>query len=152
MNELQAMEAVAAQLRTLTFENGYHSDAGTRVYVFRDGFSAPDETPWIGVLFDGRDPLDAASRFIGCPTIRVKAQLLIVGAVELDPSGGPAEPLTLIDDIDRCLFGPAATAAFAPLQLTLSPGSALALPFEEGDAHTEIQNSVTAEFTKSLAP
>lgn len=150
MTELDAINAVADRLGSLSLANGFHSDAGQRVYRLRDQFTGLDDPPWLGVVFEGRDVPDGATRMVGCNSVSVQLRLIIVGAVELDPSGAPDRALHLVDDIDRVLLGASAVAIFAPLGLTLMPGSVEIFPEQEGDATTEVQVSVTAEFTKSL--
>lgn len=152
MTEREAMAAIASRLGAVLLVNGYSSDAGERVIEFRDQLTLLDQTPYLAIRFDGRDPIDAGTQLIGCPHIRVRATFEIVGVVELDDDNRPDRPMALIDDLDRVLFSAEAAAAFAAQGLTLFPGSALVLPAEDGDAHTEVQTTVTAEFTKRLTP
>ncbi len=146
------MSVIAARLGDVLLINGYRSDAGERVFEFRDQLTLLDQTPYLAIRFDGRDPADAGTQLIGCPHIRVRATFEIVGTVELDDDNTPDRPMALLDDLDRVLFSPQAAAVFAAQGLTLFPGAALVLPAEDGDAHTEVQMTVTAEFTKRLTP
>lgn len=152
MNEREAMATIAARLGVVQLVHGYRSDAGERVIEFRDQLTLLDQTPYLAIRFDGRETPDAGTQFIGCPHIRVRANFEVVGVVELDEDNSPDRPMNLIDDLDRALFSAAAASQFAAQGLTLFPGSALVLPAEDGDAHTEVQISVTAEFTKRLTP
>jgi len=151
MTELDAMQAVATALAVITVANGYSCNAGQRVYQFRDGFSPPDRTPYLAVLFTGRETENGSTRLVGCPQIRVNAECMVVGAIESDADGGPGAPWSLIDDIDRALLNTAATATFSAAGITLTPTTALPLPHEDGDATVEVQSSFNVQFTKVIA-
>ena len=149
--ELNVMQALAERLAVISTGNGYGSDAGAQVFVFRDGFSVVDRPPWLAVVFEEREPRDAASRFIGCPQFEARASFLIVGAVQLDEASRPDNALTLLDDIDTALMHPSAQAAFRAVGITVMPGMGMCLPHEEGDAHTEITVRVTVDYAKTYA-
>jgi hypothetical protein len=98
----EIVHAVEDNLRAIQCENGYYTDAGDEVYLAREQIGEQDVVPALSVYVDGED---ADGVRISCGRRRVTLRLSVVGFCRPDPDNGVQQPLNLMTDVKRALFG-----------------------------------------------